>query len=65
MLDIAYDLAPFQRWNVHLSELADCKVKHEQKISFVNFYIGKIGNPEAPTKIRLSRQNPKREGNER
>jgi adenylate cyclase len=49
---VAYDLAPLPRWNEHLYELGDCKIKHSQKISLVNFHNGKAGNPETPAKVQ-------------
>lgn len=47
---VADDLAPFPRWNPHLHELGECQIKHERKISLVNFYTENIGNPEPPQK---------------
>ena len=47
---VADDLAPFPRWNPLLHELGECEVKHERKISLVNFYTDEIGNPALPQK---------------
>jgi adenylate cyclase len=52
---IAYDLAPLPRWNMHLHELGEVKVKHGVKIDIVNFYTDKIGNAAVPSKIKRAR----------
>jgi TolB-like protein/Tfp pilus assembly protein PilF len=49
---VAEDLAPFPQWNPHLHDLGECEVKHGRKVSLVNFYTDKIGNPEPPAKCR-------------
>ncbi len=48
---VAYDLAPLPRWSEHLYELGDCEIKHDQKISLVNFHNGQAGNPDTPAKV--------------
>jgi TolB-like protein/Tfp pilus assembly protein PilF/class 3 adenylate cyclase len=47
---VAEDLAPLPRWNPHLHELGECEVKHGRKVSLVNFYTAKVGNPARPNK---------------
>ncbi len=49
---VAYDLAPLPRWSEHLYELADCEVKHGQKISLVNFHNEQAGNPDMPARVQ-------------
>jgi TolB-like protein len=49
---VAEDLAPFPHWNPHLHDLGECAVKHGRKVSLVNFYTDKIGNPVPPAKCR-------------
>ncbi len=44
----ADDLAPLPRWNAHLHDLGEYKVKHGRRISLVNFYTSEIGNPARP-----------------
>jgi TolB-like protein len=47
---IADDLAPHQQWRPRLHEVGEAEVKHGVKISLVNLYTEKIGNPGRPTK---------------
>ena len=49
---VAYDLAPSPRWNADLHDLGDCVVKHDQKISLVNFYNADVGNAAIPEKVK-------------
>ena len=51
---VAEDLTPFPRWNPHLHDLGECEVKHGKKISLVNFYTERIGNPETPQRCQLA-----------
>jgi adenylate cyclase len=56
---VAEDLSPFPRWNPHLHDLGECEVKHGRKVSLVNFYTDKIGNPEPPNKCQEQKGRPK------
>jgi adenylate cyclase len=56
----ADDLAPLPRWNPHLHELGECEVKHGRKVSLVNFYTDKVGNPQPPRKCAEAGANPER-----
>jgi adenylate cyclase len=51
---VADDLEQYPRWRPCLHELGECEVKHGQKISVVNLYTDKIGNPEVPEKLKQS-----------
>jgi adenylate cyclase len=49
---VAYELAPIPRWNPHLYELGECEVEPGERISLVNFYTDKVGNPKLPRKMK-------------
>src|SRR6266404_5734796 len=53
----AEDLVQYRQWQAHLHDLGEFEVKHGAKISVVNFYTEKAGNPQLPEKLkRLSRK---------
>jgi TolB-like protein/Flp pilus assembly protein TadD len=62
---VADDLAPYPRWNPHLHDLGECEVKHGRKVSLVNFYNDKIGNPEPPNKCQEQKGKPEADGHPR
>src|SRR6201987_1105329 len=43
---VAEDLEHYPRWRRCLYELGECEVKHGQKISIVNLYDDRVGNPQ-------------------
>src|SRR5256885_5099941 len=49
---VADDLKHYARWRPYLHEIGECKVKHGEIISLVNFYTEKLGNPQRPQNIR-------------
>jgi adenylate cyclase len=49
---VADDLKHYARWRPYLHEIGECKVKHGEIISLVNFYTGELGNPQRPQNIR-------------
>jgi adenylate cyclase len=49
---VADDLKHYARWRPYLHELGECKVKHGEIISLVNFYTEDLGNPERPQNVR-------------
>src|SRR5438046_3606228 len=49
---LADDLKHYARWRPYLHEIGECKVKHGEIISLVNFYTEKLGNPQRPQNIR-------------
>ena len=49
---VADDLKHYARWRPYLHEIGECKVKHGEIISLVNFYTEEFGNPEQPQNIR-------------
>jgi adenylate cyclase len=49
---VADDLKHYARWRPCLHEIGECKVKHGEIISLVNFYTEKLGNPQPPQNIR-------------
>src|SRR6058998_4228042 len=49
---VADDLKHYARWRPYLHEIGECKVKHGEIISLVNFYTEELGNPHRPQNIR-------------
>src|SRR5437667_1109998 len=49
---VAEDLKHYARWRPYLHEIGECKVKHGEIISLVNFYTEELGNPQRPQNIR-------------
>src|SRR6058998_625860 len=49
---VADDLKHYARWRPYLHEIGECKVKHGEIISLVNFYTEELGNPQLPQNIR-------------
>jgi TolB-like protein/Flp pilus assembly protein TadD len=53
----AEDLIQYRQWQAHLHDLGEFEVKHGVKISVVNLYTDKAGNPQLPEKLKqLSRK---------
>src|SRR5437667_711673 len=53
----AEDLIQYRQWQAHLHELGEFEVQHGVKISVVNLYTDKAGNPQLPEKLKqLSRK---------
>src|SRR5712691_10171380 len=53
---VADDLEQYPQWRSHLHELGECEVKHGQKISVVNMYDDRLGNPHTPEKFKAREQ---------
>src|SRR2546422_8578365 len=51
----ADDLEHYPRWRTYLHDLGDCKVKHDEIISLVNFYTEELGNAQPPEKFARNR----------
>jgi adenylate cyclase len=49
---VADDLKHYARWRRFLHEIGECKVKHGEIISLVNFYTDELGNAARPQNIR-------------
>jgi adenylate cyclase len=49
---VADDLKHYSRWRPYLHEIGECKIKHGEIISLVNFYTEELGNPQRPQNIR-------------
>src|SRR5438132_4941319 len=49
---VADDLKHYARWRPYLHEIGECKVKHGEIVSLVNFYTEELGNPQRPQNIR-------------
>jgi TolB-like protein len=48
----AEDLVQYRQWEPHLHDLGEFEVKHRVKISIVNLYTDKLGNPQVPEKLK-------------
>src|SRR5437870_4747888 len=48
---VAEDLKHYARWRPYLHEIGECKVKHGEIISLVNFYTEELGNPQRPQDV--------------
>lgn len=55
---VADDLKHYARWRPYLHEIGECKVKHGEVISLVNFYTEELGNPQRPEKFSKRKQPP-------
>jgi TolB-like protein/Tfp pilus assembly protein PilF len=53
----AEDLVQYRQWAPYLHYLGEFEVKHGVKISIVNFYTDKLGNPQLPEKLKQFYQN--------
>src|SRR6266513_987458 len=49
---VADDLKHYARWRPYLHEIGECKLKHGEIISLVNFYTEELGNSHRPQNIR-------------
>jgi TolB-like protein/Tfp pilus assembly protein PilF/class 3 adenylate cyclase len=49
---VADDLEQYPRWQAQLHDLGECEVKHGGRLHVVNLYIGELGNPQTPTRLR-------------
>jgi TolB-like protein/tetratricopeptide (TPR) repeat protein len=48
----AEDLVQYRQWEPSLHDLGEFEVKHGVKISIVNLYTDKLGNPQLPEKLK-------------
>jgi len=48
----AEDLAQYRRWEGQLHGLGEFEVKHGVRVSIVNLYTEKLGNPQVPQKLK-------------
>jgi TolB-like protein/class 3 adenylate cyclase/Tfp pilus assembly protein PilF len=48
----AEDLVQYRQWEPHLHDLGEFEIKHGAKISIVNLYTDKLGNPQVPEKLK-------------
>jgi TolB-like protein/Tfp pilus assembly protein PilF len=48
----AEDLVQYRQWEPNLHDLGEFEVKHGVKISIVNLYTDKLGNPQVPEKLK-------------
>src|SRR5580693_3901583 len=53
---VADDLEHYAQWHSQLHELGECEVKHGLRISLLNLYSDKVGNPELPEKFRKAKK---------
>jgi len=48
---VAEDLEEYEQWRPLLHDLGACEVKHGVRVSVVNLYADKVGNPQLPKKF--------------
>ena len=48
----ADDLGHYGRWHSYFHEIGECEVKHGFRLSLVNLYTEKLGNPTVPQKLK-------------
>jgi TolB-like protein/class 3 adenylate cyclase/Tfp pilus assembly protein PilF len=48
---VAEDLEEYEQWRPHLHDLGSCEVKHGVRVSVVNLYDDRFGNPKLPRKF--------------
>ncbi len=53
----AEDLVQYRQWAPYLHDLGGVEVKHGVKISIVNLYTDKLGNPQLPEKLKQFYRN--------
>src|SRR5438552_6362274 len=53
----AEDLVQYRQWKPNLHDLGEVEVKHGVKISLVNLYTDKLGNPQLPEKLKQFYRN--------
>src|SRR5216110_664892 len=49
---VAEDLAEYEQWRSLLHQLGACEVKHGARISVVNLYADRVGNPQLPKRFQ-------------
>src|SRR6266581_1216451 len=49
---VAEDLAEYEHWRTLLHDLGTCEVKHGARISVVNLYADRVGNPQLPKRFQ-------------
>jgi class 3 adenylate cyclase len=53
---VADDLAHYRQWQSQLHDLGEVEVKHGVRLHIFNLYNEELGNPEAPEKLRQTKQ---------
>ena len=49
---VADDLKHYPRWRPYLHEIGECRIKHGELLSLVNFCTEELGNPQRPQNIK-------------
>src|SRR5438034_2842859 len=57
---VAEDLAEFEQWRPLLHQLGACEVKHGARISVVNLYADRVGNPQLPKRFQALKKHSAR-----
>src|SRR4051794_20243687 len=53
---VADDLAHYRQWQSQLHDLGEVEVKHGVRLHLFNLYNAELGNPEAPGKLRQTKE---------
>ncbi len=54
---VADDLGEYEHWRPLLHNLGECEVKHGMRVSIVNLYADKVGNPQLPKKFQALKKH--------
>src|SRR5436309_4318033 len=57
---VAEDLAEYEQWRPLLHQLGACEVKHGARISVVNLYADRVGNPQLPKRFQALKKRSAR-----
>src|SRR5437867_6822119 len=57
---VAEDLAEYEQWRSLLHQLGACEVKHGARISVVNLYADRVGNPQLPKRFQALKKQSAR-----
>src|SRR5947207_5482922 len=57
---VAEDLAEYEQWRSLLHQLGACEVKHGARISVVNLYADRVGNPQLPKRFQALKKRSAR-----
>src|SRR5438105_2590218 len=57
---VAEDLAEYEQWRSLLHQLGACEVKHGARISVVNLYADRVGNPQLPKRFQALKKHSAR-----
>jgi TolB-like protein/Flp pilus assembly protein TadD len=57
---VAEDLEEYEHWRPLLHDLGTCEMKHGMRVSVVNLYTDRVGNPRLPKKFQAQKKHSAR-----